>query len=53
MIHKDTDSVVAEIETSIDAALRAALKTLSDLDQEPGGLFVRESKRWRKAGTAS
>lgn len=51
VIHKDQDTVTAEIETSSEAALKAALRALRELDKENDGLFVRESRRWRRAGT--
>jgi len=50
-IHKDATSVTAEVETSSEAGLKEALKALRDLDIENDGLFVRESRKWRKAGT--
>ena len=51
--HDGSEGTIPHVLTRALGRLRAALKTLSDLDQEPGGLFVRESKRWRKAGTGS
>jgi hypothetical protein len=50
-IHTDGDEVVAEVQTSSEAGLKAAIKGLKDIDAQNGGLFVRESGRWRKAGT--
>jgi hypothetical protein len=51
VIHKDDDTVTAEIETSSETALKDALKALRDLDSHNDGLFVREAEQWRKAGT--
>jgi len=50
-IHKDKDTVTAEVETASEAGLKTGVRALKELDAENGGLFVREAGKWRKAGT--